>query len=302
MAGSHVDITERKLAAQQLETMNQKLLKREQALRRIIQRLRLSNRELKEAHLQLIQAAKLESVGTLAAGVAHEVKNPLQTIIMGLDHVANQIESPQTELTITIADMRDAVERADEIVRGLLTLASNGEFHLVPESLNRLVERALYLSRPELVSAGVRVLRELTPGLPEVSVDSGKLGQVFINLVLNAIQAMSRGGLLTVRTYRVCRGETSGSSALDTLAATSDLVVAEIQDTGCGITPVDLPRVFDPFFSRKRAGSGSGLGLPVARKIVDMHGGWIGIENSELGGVVATLALKVGTPAPRKPE
>jgi len=295
MAGSHVDLTERKLAGERLEKTCAKLAAREAALKKILRQLRASHRALKEAQLHLIQAAKLESVGTLAAGVAHEVKNPLQTILMGLDYVCQKVPAGDQDLTDTLGDMRDAVKRAGSIIRELLVFSSDSVFQTRPEDLNVLIERSMRLLNPSLIAAGTEIVRNLDPQLPLVPIDHNKIQQVFINLLLNAAQAMPAGGTLTVTT-RAVRVDGTGSAAnplFHKYGAGESLVVVDVEDTGHGIPEAVLPRVFDPFFTTKPLGVGTGLGLSIARKIVDLHGGEIQIRNRPTGGVAATVALKV---------
>jgi PAS domain S-box-containing protein len=295
MAGSHVDLTERKLAAERLEQTCGKLAAREVALKKILRQLRASHRALKEAQLHLIQAAKLESVGTLAAGVAHEVKNPLQTILMGLDFVCQRVSSDDRDLTDTLADMRDAVKRASSIIRELLVFSSDTEFQTRPEDLNRLIERSLRLLNTGLVASQTEVVRNLDPQLPRVAIDDNKIQQVFINLFLNAIQAMPGGGTLTLttRTVRLDGAATAQSPLFRKFESGNMLVVAEVEDTGHGIPEDALPQVFDPFFTTKPPGVGTGLGLSIAKKIVDLHGGEIQIRNRPAGGVGVAVAFKV---------
>ena len=152
MAGSHVDLTERIQAAQRLQQANAALAKRGEALKKIIQKLNASHRELKETQWRLIQAAKFESAGILAAGVAHEVKNPLQTILMGLDHLAAALPAVDEDLAVTMRDMRNAIQRATEIIRELLSLSAASDFQLQAEDLNSLLERSLLLVQTELSS------------------------------------------------------------------------------------------------------------------------------------------------------
>jgi PAS domain S-box-containing protein len=294
MAGSHVDLTERKQAEEQLERAYAELSQSEAALKRALQNLKTANAELLTAQLQLIQAAKLESVGTLAAGVAHEVKNPLQTILMGLDYLANNLSGGNDNTTLVLSDMRDAVIRANVIIRELLQLSVASDFEPKGEDLNGLVERSLRLINGEFVAAQINVVRKLGADLPPVMLDHSKMEQVLINLCINALQAMSQGGVLTVTTRQRRFGEDLNLTgpAFAQFKAGDLVVIAELQDTGEGIPEDHLPRIFDPFFTTKPTGVGTGLGLSVVKKIMDLHGGAIDIRNAPLGGVVVTLMLR----------
>jgi PAS domain S-box-containing protein len=256
--------------------------------------LKATHQELKASELRLIQAAKLESVGTLAAGVAHEVKNPLQTILMGLDYLSGNPPASNENTRLVLSDMQEAVTRANAIIQELLRLSGQRDFELKNEDLNLLLDRSLLLLRNELVASQTSVARRLAADLPPVKIDRGKMEQVFINLFLNALQAMSRGGVLTV-TSRVDRFDGNLNvveSAYLQFHRGDRVVVVEVQDNGIGIPEAHLPRIFDPFFTTKPVGVGTGLGLSVVKNIVDRHGGAIGIKNAPGGGVLVTVVLK----------
>jgi signal transduction histidine kinase len=286
------DITERKHAEEKLTRAHAELAANQAALQRTLQELKSANQELKETQLQLIQAAKLESIGALAAGVAHEVKNPLQTILMGLDYLAPNFPADNENVALVLTDMREAVMRANTIIRGLLQLSAHTDFELKAEDLNASVKRALRLLNAQVIAGKISVVRKLDPHLPRVRIDRVKIEQVLINLFMNALQAMSPGGALTVTTHAAPAGEHLKLSESN-IRRGETVVVAEVQDTGTGILAANLPKVFDPFFTTKPVGVGTGLGLSVVKKIVDLHGGMIDIQNGPQGGVVATLILKV---------
>ncbi len=293
--GMVYDITQRKQAEERLRRAHAELKANEEALRSTLEELKQANQQLRETQLELIQAARLESVGALAAGVAHEVKNPLQTILMGLDYLVPNYPGGNENIAMVLSDMREAVTRANAIIRGLLQLSAQTDFELKPDDLNASIRRALRLVNAQVIAAKVSVARKLDPHLPRVTVDRGKIEQVFINLFINALHAMSPGGLLSVTTRAGRLGETLtlSETASRPLSPGERVVMAQVQDTGTGITAANLPKVFDPFFTTKPAGVGTGLGLSVVKKIVDLHGGAIDIQNAPAGGVVATLVLKL---------
>jgi PAS domain S-box-containing protein len=256
--------------------------------------LKATHEELKATELQLIQAAKLEAVGTLAAGVAHEVKNPLQTILMGLEYLTNNLRGLNNTTTMVLGDMQDAVTRANVIVRELLQFSAAKDFEPKAEDLNCVVERSLWLINNEIMALQINVVRKLGAGLPRVRLDRSKMEQIFLNLFHNALHAMSPGGVLTVTTVHRRFGEDLELSgpAFAQFKPGELVVVAEVQDNGKGIPEDHLAKVFDPFFTTKPAGVGTGLGLSVVKKIMDLHGGSIDIRNSPLAGVVVTLMLR----------
>jgi len=256
--------------------------------------LKATHEELKATELQLIQAAKLEAVGTLAAGVAHEVKNPLQTILMGLEYLTNNVRGLNDTTTTVLGDMQDAVTRANVIVRELLQFSAAKDFEPKAEDLNCVVERSLWLINNEIMALQINVVRKLGAGLPRVRLDRSKMEQIFLNLFHNALHAMSPGGVLTVTTVHRRFGEDIELSgpAFAQFKPGELVVVAEVQDNGKGIPKDHLAKVFDPFFTTKPAGVGTGLGLSVVKKIMDLHGGSIDIRNSPLAGVVVRLMLR----------
>lgn len=287
MAGSHLDLTDRKRAEEDLRRANMELAESQQSLRSALQDLKASHEELKTTQLQLIQAAKLESVGTLAAGVAHEVKNPLQTILLGLDYLDDDTPVTSEGLRPVLHQMRDAVTRANAIVKELLQFSTVTALEMEPEDLNGLVERALWLINYEADAARIRIVRDLCPGLPPVPLDHGKMEQALINVLLNGIQAMTQGGSLTVSTRL--------STALSPHAAPQ--VTLEIVDTGPGIPEDHLARIFDPFFTTKPRGVGTGLGLPIVKKIAELHHARLQVRTLAGGGAAVTFTFNTETSA-----
>ena len=283
------DITERKHFEEQLQRKNDELAASEAALRR-------SHEELKSAQLQLIQAEKMESIGTLAAGVAHEVKNPLAILQMGLNYLTRKHPPEDENLTMVMQEMRDAIQRADAITRGLLEFAASKRLTAQPHKFNQLILDTLRLVRHELNKHNIVLVSELADHLPMVAADKPQIQQVFVNLFVNAAHAMPQGGTLTVRTGLRPMTETphsEGSRSGERIWAGTNAVFAEVEDTGTGIPLENLARIFDPFFTTKPTGVGTGLGLPVSKKIIELHGGRIDILNKLEGtGVRATVLLK----------
>ncbi len=249
--------------------------------------LQKSHVELKATQLQLIQAAKMESVGQLAAGVAHEVKNPLMTITMGLDYLDQTPQAREQELGGVLKDMRDAAERSGAVINELLNFSAPGKLNLQMENLNSIIEQSLGLVKHELIKRQIAVVRDLQESLPRILLDRNKMEQVFVNGLINAAQAMPGGGTVTVRTYSSPAEMTSRAPGENIVQAgqQSDIrVTAEIEDSGIGIAEEDLARVFDPFFTTKKPGKGSGLGLSIVHQIVQLHGGMVKLSNREEGG------------------
>jgi len=283
------DITEQKRFAEQLQQKNLELASTAGALRR-------SHEELKAAQLQLIQAEKMESIGTLAAGVAHEVKNPLAILQMGVNYLGKKITATDENVLMVLQEMRDAILRADTITRGLLDFAASKQLAVKPEDFNQLIIETLKMVRHEVNKHNIEVTRDFAEGLPKVAVDKTQIQQVFVNLFVNAVHAMPGGGTLTVRTFAKELTETThheGSRKADHFWVGDTAVVAVVEDTGDGISQEHLAKIFDPFFTTKPTGVGTGLGLPVSKKIIELHGGTIDIRNRpQESGVRVTIMLK----------
>ena len=266
------------------------------------QRLQQSYQQIKSAQLQLIQAEKLESVGRLAAGVSHEVKNPLAILLMGLEFLKTQTPAGGASEThqAIITDMELAVKRAAAVIRGMLDFSAERELQMEPADLNAIIEEALLLVKHDLTKSHIRVRRVLAEGLPQVSLDRQKMHQVFINLFVNAVHAMGdQGGELVVTTCTRellqddCYEWQAGERGLVRLRQGQQALIVYVDDTGSGIPPDQLSKIFDPFFTTKPTGQGTGLGLSVTQKIIEIHGGRIALANRPEGGVRATVLLAV---------
>lgn len=292
------DITARKEYEARLRDANAELQRSEDSLRLALADLQRSHAELQTAQLHLIQAEKMESVGTLAAGVAHEVKNPLQVILMGLRYLATQFRGANDDVRQTIDDMRTAVSRADRIVRSLLEFSASHQLDMQDESLAEVVAQSLQLARYEIEKAGVKVTRQIEPSLPPLRLDRIKMEQVIINLLINAVHAMPNGGDITLRAGMRAVRELPVPPRLresSAFAGKETTVALEIEDTGGGIPEEALRRIFDPFYTTKPAGQGTGLGLTVVRNIVEWHGGHVDVSNRPGGGVRVTLIFNPET-------
>ncbi|MCI0744919.1 MAG: PAS domain S-box protein [Verrucomicrobia subdivision 3 bacterium] len=282
------DITERKRFEERLQKANEELAASEAALRK-------SHEELKAAQLQLIQAEKMEAIGTLAAGVAHEVKNPLAILMMGVNYLAKKLSGTDDNIVQVVKEMREAIDRADSITRGLLDFSASRQLAIRSEDLNQVIEETLRLVRHELNKKQIVVVKHLGERLPHVGVDKRQIQQVFVNIIVNSVHAMPEGGTLTVRTYSKQLTETShfeGSRKATHFWVGDIAVIAEVEDTGTGIPEENLAKIFDPFFTTKPTGVGTGLGLPVTKKIIELHGGSMDIKNVSGGGVRVTIKLK----------
>lgn len=270
----------------------------EQDLRHYAAELEKSNQQLRATQEQLIQAEKMESVGRLAAGVAHEVKNPLALLLMGVEYLSSGLQPDDPNLPEIVEEMRQAINRADRIVRGLVNFSGESRLDFAAVEFRPLVEDVLLMMRHELTRSSVRMDLRIQKDLPPIWADRGRIEQVLVNLITNAIQAMEKAKepRLRIRARRktlddVARNE--GARTLDHLRRGDEAVVIELIDNGVGISARSLPKLFDAFYTTKATGVGTGLGLTVVRRLVDLHEGRIEIGNDpDTHGARVTLTLR----------
>ncbi|MFA5146848.1 MAG: ATP-binding protein [Candidatus Omnitrophota bacterium] len=248
----------------------------------IRERLEKSIRELQDTQNQLIQAEKMEAIGRMASGVAHEVKNPLGIILQGIDYLEMVLPADNKDNRETLQMMRKGVMRADGIVRALLDFARAEKLNAMPQDINAVIESSIISVGHRLKSAGIEVVREMKDGLPDALIDAGKVEQVLINLLNNAADAMQRGGKLYVRSYQSAAGKAGGKGS----------IVVEVEDTGAGMDEGVKGKIFEPFFTTKDRTQGTGLGLSIAKSIVDLHNGSINVESHKGKGTKVTLAFR----------
>ncbi|HYL38582.1 MAG TPA: ATP-binding protein [Bryobacteraceae bacterium] len=232
-----------------------------------------------ELERQLVQADKLSSIGLLAAGVAHEVNTPLAVISTYAQMLAKQISGDEQKSKL-LDKIAKQTFRASEIVNSLLSFSRVAPTEFVEVDVNRVLQDTLNLVEHQLQKSAIQVKLNLEPALPPVKGNAGKLQQVFLNLFLNARDAMESGGTLAIAS----RSE-DGFARID------------VMDTGLGISPEHLARIYDPFFTTKAARKGTGLGLAVTYGILREHGGNIEVESRPGAGA----RFRVQLPLARKP-
>jgi signal transduction histidine kinase len=233
--------------------------------------------QLQKTQQQLIQAAKLSSIGELSAGVAHELNNPLAGVLVYTRLLKDKLtrdKFDKEQLIKSLDKIETAVEYCSDIIRGLLDFARQSDPRLGPVTVGRAIDKALSLVGPQIKLKRIEVIKEEPPGLPVVAADFNQVVQVIINLVVNAVDAMNEGGHLTVRS--------SGADGWVRIA---------VQDTGTGITPENMKKLFTPFFTTKGEVKGVGLGLAVSYGIVERHGGRIEVESDVGKGSTFTVIL-----------
>ncbi|MCU0597959.1 MAG: ATP-binding protein [Desulfobacterales bacterium] len=238
-------------------------------------------RRLEETQKQLAQSDKMASLGQLAAGVAHEINNPLTGVLFYANLILEKIDDHdpiKTDLEFIIDD----ANRCKKIVKSLLVYSRKTDSCKSIAHINTLVETSLNLTRDQKIFGNIHIVKELSDEMMLVNVDTNKLNQVIINLVINAADAMDGKGTLTIRTYRDKRMRK---------------VFLEIQDTGCGIPKENLNKIFDPFFTTKQVGKSTGLGLSITYGIVEEHGGKIRVKETGPEGTIFILEFPQYVPA-----
>ena len=235
------------------------------------------DQRLRESQEQLIQAEKLASLGQMAASIAHEVNNPLSGVLVYTQLMSKKIAGDNMPKEIALdylSKMESELTRSTRLIRNLLDFARQSSPTLKEVNINDVIDRALDLTAHSAELQHIQVIKELNPSPPEITADFDQLQQVCTNLVLNAIEAMPDGGELTLRT----------------LADDSQLKI-DVQDTGCGISPENMRKLFTPFFTTKREVKGVGLGLAVVYGIIQRHHGNVEVQSKEGEGTTFTICL-----------
>ena len=226
---------------------------------------------------QLVQSEKLASVGQLAAGVAHELNNPLGTILLYSDILSKELDSDspyQDDIVLIIKETK----RCKGIVSALLEFARQNQVVAEPTDINVMVKEVVELQlHQHTLGARIQVVYELDPGLPEIQADRAQLHQVLVNLIDNAIDAMPEGGKLTLRSH----------------PGPSGMVTIVVEDTGIGIPAENISKLFTPFFTTKPTGKGTGLGLAIVYGIIKLHRGQINVASEVMQGTKFTIQLPI---------
>lgn len=241
--------------------------------------LKAAYQKLRESQEKLIQVEKMACLGQMAASIAHEVNNPLAGILAYTQLLIRRIENHEIskeEALSYLSKIEMETTRSGTLLRGLLEFSHQAPPVFSPVKANDAVERALDLAIHSSRRKNIKVVKKLSKSLPVIMADGDKLHQVFTNLILNAIQAMPRGGTLTIHTS--ARGRGKG-------------IKVEIKDTGCGIPPENIPKLFTPFFTTKREVQGVGLGLSVSYGIIECHKGEIEVHSEQGKGSTFTVYL-----------
>jgi two-component system NtrC family sensor kinase len=257
-----------------------------QKLQMTVKQLRATQEELQEhigaqqmAERRLVQAAKLAAVGEMAAGIAHELNNPLTTVIGFTELTMEEVQADSRVHADLELVLREA-HRATDVVRRLLDFARQSESVRMRSDINDIVKEVLALVNHLLHTSGVQLITNFPIGLPSISVDKNQIKQVVLNLIHNALHAMPKGGELRITTDRRSRDH-------------QDWVTVVVSDTGVGISPENLERIFEPFFTTRAKEGGTGLGLSISYGIVAEHGGFIEVESHVGKGSIFSIWIPV---------
>ncbi len=261
---------------------------------KLYQKSKKAYQDLKAAQADVVQAGRMAAVGELAAGIAHELNNPIGGILGYAQFAASKlghirVDSESNEIMDNLRRYLGYIEkesqRCKDIVQNMLNFTRTEPLHYQPMNVNRTLTESLQFMEHNLACGGITLRKHFSRQLPDIIGDGNQLYQVFVNLLINAQKAMDEGGRLTVTTRRGHRPEDRG-------------VMVEIRftDTGCGIPKDYRDKIFEPFFTTRRIGEGTGLGLSISYRIVKNHGGDICV-NSKVGhGTTFTVRLPVDRP------
>jgi len=240
---------------------------------RLLKRIKEDEKERERTQRNLLLTEKMVAIGKLTAGVAHEINNPLGGLLNCIYHFkkgGQSVEKQSEYLDL----MEDGIKRIQKTVTNLLEYARNPRLERSEADFGPLIEKSLSLLDYQIRKSRIKIVREIPLSLPRIEVDTGQMGQVLINIFLNAIQAMEDGGTLKI-----------------TVRTLDERLFVNISDTGKGIPGEIMPKVFDPFFTTKGEGQGTGLGLWLSQGIIERHGGTIQIKSRENEGTTVIIDL-----------
>ncbi len=250
-------------------------------LKQAITDLQTRSEELASTTQQLMQASKLATMGELVASIAHELNNPLATLALRAESLGDQLEPNDPKLT-AVQVILSEVDRMAKLVSNLLQISRRTHPQISTLDIREEVRSSLDFFGYYLLSHKIDVVLELASPLRSIQGDRQRLRQVFLNLLTNAADAMPEGGTLTIR------------AKVDRRKRGATVVVIEFTDTGIGIESSDFPKLWEPFFTTKPEGKGTGLGLPICRRTVEEHRGTIEIESNRNEGTTVRIILPAG--------
>jgi two-component system NtrC family sensor kinase len=254
--------------------------------RAIIDRLRRTDQQMNELNAQLVQSDKLAALGKMAAGVAHEINNPLAVILQKTGWMEDLLGEEDFRNSENLAELRTSlhkieehVERARKVVHGMLGYARKMEPHLEDVDVNMTLNQTVDLLENFARIHNIDIQKDLAADLPIIAADQSRLQQVFLNLITNAIDAIGENGEVRIRS------EVAGND-----------ILVHVTDNGPGMTEEQQRRVFDPFYTTKSAGKGTGLGLWISYSIIEKIGGTITVRSQKGEGACFTTQIPIVIP------
>jgi signal transduction histidine kinase len=226
---------------------------------------------------------RLASLGTMAAGIAHEIRNPLANIRIAVQSLGKRLSAQHSHRDFPQRIIKE-IDRLSQLLHDFLAFARPPKPNRQPTRLEDIIEEVTLFLRDQLLKGRVRVIKEFAPNVPQAEVDKALMQQVFVNLILNAIQAMPTGGEILIQVQEIADQERQNGG---------HFLRISLKDNGPGIPPGDLERIFDPFYTTKP--QGTGLGLSVVHQIIREHEGWIRAESE--WGKGATFIIDLPPPA-----
>ena len=254
---------------EELQTFNEELQTSNEELKSTNEEMEAANEELREAHEKLIQQEKLAAVGQLASGVGHELRNPLGVMKNAVYYIKTKVPQDDEKIAKHLRILSKEIDNSTKIISDLLGFSRTRKPAISPNDIHRVIEEALSTME---VPSNVRIAKELDTKLPQAMVDPDQIRQVFLNILLNAVQAMNEGGMLTI-------GTRVADSAIE----------IQFKDTGSGIPQENIKKLFDPFFTTKSRGIG--LGLAVSHGIIERNKGTIEVQSTVGQGTTFIVTL-----------
>ncbi|MBM3248053.1 MAG: hypothetical protein FJZ10_01310 [Candidatus Omnitrophica bacterium] len=241
--------------------------------------------ELKKTQNELVQTEKISALGRFSLGAAHEIKNPLAIILSGAEFLESQNKCSQDEdIKTAVAKIKDSVSRADRILQSLLKFARPSELKIETVKPETFINETIFMLAYKINQAGIKLVTDFSQGSFYIAIDKNQMQQVILNAMFNAMEAMPSGGVLNIRVYQL---------VIPGVFDDKPACVIEITDSGMGMSPEVLARVFEPFFTSKRDRAGTGLGLSISKSIVKNHSGDL-LVDSKLGkGTTVKIVLPI---------
>ncbi len=304
---------------QSFNRMTEQLKEKQKKIEMHLQSLELANKKLKQTQEELVRTEKLASIGRFAAGVAHEVGNPLGSIL-GYTNIISRRDATQDEVRDYVKRIEKEIERINRIVRELLNFARPSKLEVQEVDINQIIEETLSLLSYQKSFKNIETRLSLQPNLPGVYGNESQLSQVMINIIMNAVDAMPEGGILKIETeeyivgkgdqidlphpprrkddpleadYSHLRSPDPFSLFFTKFSAGDRLVKVTITDNGIGIKAEDRDKIFDPFFTTKDPDKGTGLGLSISLRIVESFGGEMKVKSGEEKGTTFEIYFPV---------